>query len=77
MLALPTTLLQSFTQALYMLARHPEWITLLREETEAVINEVGLTGASLQKLRKMDSFMRENQRMNGITSRKYYYQLSA
>ena len=76
MLALSIIILQSFTQALYMLACHPEWVALLREETEAVVHQEGWTKASLQKLRRMDSFMRENQRMNGITSREYHYQLS-
>ena len=63
--------LQSFTQALYMLAAHPECVAPLREEAESIIKEDGWTRTALQKLRKVDSFMRENQRINGITSRKY------
>ncbi|KAK7686510.1 hypothetical protein QCA50_010108 [Cerrena zonata] len=58
----------SFTQALYTLAAHPECIKPLREEIEIVIKEEGWTKTALQKLRKLDSFMRENQRINGITS---------
>lgn len=60
---------QSFTQALYTLAAHPECVGPLREEVDKVIREEGWTKIALQKLRKLDSFMRENQRVNGITSR--------
>ncbi|CAL1694068.1 unnamed protein product [Somion occarium] len=57
----------TFTHALYHLAANPEYIQPLREEVDAVIKEEGWTKAAMQKLRKLDSFMRESQRMNGIS----------
>ncbi|CAL1693826.1 unnamed protein product [Somion occarium] len=56
----------SFTQALYHLAANPEYIKPLREEVDTVIKEEGWTKVAMQKLKKLDSFMRESQRMNGI-----------
>ena len=67
------TFLKSFTQALYMLASHPECVAPLREEAETIVREEGWTRTALQKMRKVDSFMRENQRINGITSRDYLF----
>ena len=52
-----------------MLAAHPECIPPLREEVETIIEEEGWTKAALGRLQKLDSFMRENQRVNGITNR--------
>lgn len=51
-------------QALFDLVSHPEYINLLREEVQKVQAEDGLrwTKASIAKLRKMDSFMKESQR---------------
>lgn len=57
---------QSFTHALYHLAANPEFIGPLRKEVEAVLQEDGWTKAAMGKMRKLDSFMRESQRMNGI-----------
>ncbi|KAI0071573.1 cytochrome P450 [Panus rudis PR-1116 ss-1] len=56
----------SFTHAIYHLAANPDYMQPLREEVEAVIKEEGWTKAAMQKLRKVDSFLRESQRMNGI-----------
>lgn len=38
----------------------------MREEVEAVLKEGGWTRASTQKMRKVDSFLRESQRMSGL-----------
>jgi len=57
----------SITHALYDLAAHPEYIQPLREEVEAVIKEHGWTKVAIGKMFKLDSFMRESQRMNGIS----------
>ena len=38
----------------------------LREEAERVIAEEGWSKASLSKMHKIDSFIRESQRMSGI-----------
>ncbi|CAI7645659.1 unnamed protein product [Penicillium crustosum] len=57
------------TQALFDLAARPEYIPSLREELEGVIGKGGtqdchLDKESMVKLRKIDSFVRESQRMN-------------
>lgn len=57
---------QSFTHALLHLAAHPEYILPLREEVERVIESEGWTKTAMQKIRKVDSFLRESQRFNGI-----------
>lgn len=60
------------THLLYDLASHPEHIGPLRKEAEEIFDEADgtLNKNSLTKLRKMDSFMRESQRMSppGIVS---------
>lgn len=45
----------------------------LREEAETVIAEEGWTKVALQKLRKIDSFLKESHRLNGGTSRELLY----
>ncbi|PCH34175.1 cytochrome P450 [Wolfiporia cocos MD-104 SS10] len=58
----------SITHALYHLAAHPEYMQPLREEIEAVLKEHRWTKISIGKMRKLDSFMRESQRLSGITA---------
>ncbi|KXN83235.1 Ent-kaurene oxidase [Leucoagaricus sp. SymC.cos] len=58
----------AFTQGIYDLAVHPEYVKELREEAETVIAEHGWTKIALQKLRKIDSFLKESHRLNGGTS---------
>ena len=55
---------------LYRLGANPEYMLPLREEAAAVIAEEGWTKASVQKLRRVDSFLRESLRLNGIDGRK-------
>ncbi|KZT08801.1 cytochrome P450 [Laetiporus sulphureus 93-53] len=56
----------SITHALFHLAANPEHIHPLREEVESFIKTEGWTKIALGKMWKLDSFMRESQRMNGI-----------
>lgn len=49
-----------------MLATHREYIRLLREEIESVEQESNESEVPLNKLRLMDSFLRETSRMNPI-----------
>ncbi|PCH34273.1 cytochrome P450 [Wolfiporia cocos MD-104 SS10] len=56
----------TFTHALYHLAANPEYIQPLREEIEAVIREDGWTKTSMGRMWKLDSFLKESQRMNGV-----------
>nr|BAD94562.1 cytochrome P450 [Phanerodontia chrysosporium]BAL05132.1 cytochrome P450 [Phanerodontia chrysosporium] len=58
----------SFTHALYHLAANPEFIASLREEIETIVSEEGWSKAAIGKMWKLDSFMRESQRYNGINS---------
>ncbi|KAF8165950.1 cytochrome P450 [Crassisporium funariophilum] len=56
----------AFSQVLYELASRPEYIQPLRDEVEAVMDNDGWTKAAVGKLHKMDSFLRETQRCNGL-----------
>ncbi|KAK7058638.1 hypothetical protein VNI00_002274 [Paramarasmius palmivorus] len=62
MAAIHTTSM-AFTQALFNLALRPELIKLLRDEAEPIIKEEGWTKAAMGKLRIMDSFLKESQRV--------------
>jgi len=54
----------SFTQVLFDLATHPEYVEDMRKEAEAVIQEEGWSKASFSKLRKLDSFIKESLRLS-------------
>ena len=60
---------QSFAYALYRLATFPEYIQPLREEVETVVAQEGWTKQAMQRMRKVDSFLKECQRMDGLGSR--------
>ena len=51
---------------LYRLLAHPEHIEPLRQEIEAVVAEEGWTKAGMDKMHKIDSFVRETQRLGGL-----------
>ncbi|KAG6833858.1 hypothetical protein H0H87_011792 [Tephrocybe sp. NHM501043] len=55
----------AFTQILFDLAAHPSFVPDLREEVERVINEDGYSKVSLHKMVKLDSFIKESQRLGG------------
>jgi len=55
------------TQVLYRLLAHPEYIEPLRQEVDAVISEEGWTKVGIDKMHKIDSFLHETQRLDGIT----------
>lgn len=53
-------------QVLFDLIEHPEYIEPIREEiVQALDEEGGWKKTTLTKLRKLDSFMKESQRLNG------------
>jgi len=58
--------MQSFTHALFHLSSKPEYIQPIREEVEAVIAEDGWTKVAMTRMRKLDSFLKESQRLNGL-----------
>jgi hypothetical protein len=53
-------------QTLYRLLSHPEYIEPLRQEVEAVVAEEGWTKAAMDRMHKIDSFLRETQRVDGL-----------
>lgn len=58
----------SLTHALYDLAAHPEYVEEMREEAEAMIEVHGWTKTAMQRMRKIDSFLKESQRLTGLSS---------
>ena len=59
--------LQSITHAIYHLAASPECQQPLREEVEALVSAEGWSKAAMGKMWKLDSFMKESQRYNGVS----------
>jgi hypothetical protein len=53
---------------LYRLLANPEYLEPLREEVDAVIKEEGWTKAGIDKMYKIDSFLRETLRLDGLTT---------
>jgi len=56
------------TQALFYLALLPEYLAPLREEVEETTECEGWTKAALDKMHKMDSFIKESQRLHPPTN---------
>ncbi|KAH9849220.1 cytochrome P450 [Lenzites betulinus] len=56
----------SITHAIYHLAERPELLKDLREEIEPLVKAEGWTKGTMGKMWKLDSFLRESQRQNGI-----------
>jgi len=54
------------TQVLYRLLSNPEYIEPLRKEVEAAVAEEGWTKSGMDKMHKLDSFIRETQRLDGL-----------
>lgn len=50
---------------MYDLAAYPHHVAALREEVEGVISEEGLSKDSLEKMYKLDSFIKETLRLHG------------
>ncbi|KAF9233835.1 cytochrome P450 [Melanogaster broomeanus] len=55
-----------FAQALYNLAANPQYLQPLREEVEAIVKTEGWTKAALMNMHKIDSFLKESQRLEGV-----------
>ncbi|KAJ6500258.1 cytochrome P450 [Mycena vulgaris] len=58
---------QTMTAALYDLTTYPEHLIPMREEAERVVAAEGWSKASLANMHKIDSFLRETQRLNIIS----------
>ncbi|KAH9036349.1 cytochrome P450 [Lactarius pseudohatsudake] len=59
---------QAFTIVLYRLLSNPEYIEPLRHEVETAVAEEGWTKAGMDKMHKIDSLLRESQRVDTILS---------
>jgi hypothetical protein len=55
---------QTFTQILYRLLSYPEYVEPLRREIHAAVAEEGWTTAGMDRMHKLDSFVRETQRID-------------
>ncbi|KAF7367735.1 hypothetical protein MSAN_00837400 [Mycena sanguinolenta] len=55
---------RAFAHALFDLTTHPEYLLPMREEAERVVAEEGWSKAALDSMVKIDSFLRESQRLN-------------
>lgn len=52
------------THALFDLCAMPEYVQQLREEVREIVGKYGWTREGIHKLKKLDSFLKESQRMN-------------
>ena len=57
---------QVFASALYNLLTNPQYTQPLREEVEAIVEKEGWSRTSLSKMRKVDSFLKESIRIDGV-----------
>ena len=57
---------QVFSHSLFELAMRPEYIEPLRKEVENSIRMYGWTKEAIGQMKKLDSFLREDQRLYGI-----------
>jgi ent-kaurene oxidase len=64
----PSTII-AVAQVLFDLCAHPEYVELLRQEALEVLHKGGYTKQALADMKKMDSFMRESQRLSPPTLR--------
>jgi len=55
---------QALTQALFYLALFPEYWKPLRDEVQEALSQEGWTKAALDRMRKLDSFIKESQRLH-------------
>ena len=55
------------TKVLYHLLSNPEYMEPLRQEVDVVVKEEGWTKAGIDKMYKIDSFVRETFRIDSFT----------
>ncbi|KAH8828909.1 cytochrome P450 [Flagelloscypha sp. PMI_526] len=58
---------QTLSHTLFDLAANPQYAQPLREEIEVVIEKYGWSYASMQRMKRLDSFIKESQRLWGIS----------
>ncbi|KAG2342016.1 hypothetical protein BDR05DRAFT_1001281 [Suillus weaverae] len=70
--SIPQTPSNTLTHALYHLATNPEVVQALRDEVDSIVQRDGWNIQSVAKMSKMDSFLRESARINGVSSRAFF-----
>ena len=65
------SLTQTFTHSLFYLALYPEYWSALREEVEDVTNREGWTKSAVDQMFKIDSFVKESQRLHPLGAGKF------
>ena len=63
---------QTLTHTLFHLASTPEHLATLREEIAEVTSRKGWTKEAIDEMYKLDSYMRESQRLNGLASGMFF-----
>ncbi|KAF8816993.1 cytochrome P450 [Phlegmacium glaucopus] len=58
----------TFLHAFYYLATFPEYMQPLREEVEEIVKSEGWTKTGLDQMHKIDSFIKESQRLNPLSN---------
>ncbi|KAG1747656.1 cytochrome P450 [Suillus lakei] len=65
----------TFTHALYHLATNPDVAQALRDEVDPIVQHDGWNIQSVAKMSKIDSFLRESARINGVSSLGFFRQV--
>ncbi|KAG1779675.1 cytochrome P450 [Suillus placidus] len=73
-IAVASTPSNTFTHALYHLATDPEVAQALRDEVDSIVQRDGWNIQSVAKMSKIDSFLRESARINGVSSLGFFRQ---
>jgi Cytochrome P450 len=60
-------MLQVCTEALYNLATNPQHVKVLRDEIKEIIDKEGWTKDAIRKMHKVDSYLKETMRVEGVT----------
>jgi hypothetical protein len=64
--------MQTFVNVLYRLLSNPEYVEPLRHDVETAVAEEGWTKAGMDKMHKIDSFVRETQRLDDLDGCPFY-----
>lgn len=66
---------QTFIQALFNLAANPQYAQPLREEVKAAVEKYGWTKEGIAAMHRVDSFLTETQRLEGVLTGMIYCSL--
>ncbi|KAG0706618.1 cytochrome P450 [Suillus ampliporus] len=74
-IAVASTPTNTLTHALYHLATNPEVARALRDEVDPIVQRDGWNIRSVGKMSKIDSFLKESARINGVSSLGFFRQV--